>query len=202
MLRARSPPAEGVAERHGAVPPARFLPPAARPDTLERARLLDALHAGAGRRLQIVIAPPGFGKTTLLAEFVRDIDPPPAWVTLEESDSDLATFVSALVEALGRPAPGFGARTLAALGGTPDIERRSATIARAMTAEAAERFDTPVILVLDDFHQVNGSAPVTGFLDEVLRLLPDNLRVVLAGRSLPNLTVSRLIVAGELFGLG
>ncbi len=184
------------------MPPARFQPPAVRPDTLERARLNDALHTGAGRRLQIVIAPPGFGKTTLLAGFVRDIDPPPAWVTLEPGDSDLATFVSTLVQALQRPAPGFGARTLASLAGPPDIERRAIAIARAFTTEAERSFESPVILVLDDFHHVNTTAAVTAFVDEVLRRLPDNLRIVLAGRALPNLTVSRLIVAGELFGLG
>jgi DNA-binding SARP family transcriptional activator len=167
-----------------------------------RARLIDALHEHADRKLQIVIAPAGFGKTTLLADFISDGPLPACWVTLDRADADLSVFLDSIVTAIGGRNDAIAAAMRGVLSAGPGTEQRAATLARVL-ADAVERNgDDLIFLVLDDFHEVNHSGPVTAFLDELLRVLPDNLRVVLAGRGLPSLTVSRLIVAGELFGLG
>lgn len=181
---------------------AKLHPPLRRPDTLLRGRLVDALREHVERKLQLVIAPPGFGKTTLLVDFIHETALPVCWVTLDRDDGDLPVFVTALVEAFRQRVPGLGARTLAALQAPGGAERRAGALARALAAELEERIDRLTLLVLDDFHEVNDSATVTAFLDELLRLLPDGVRVIVAGRALPNLTVSRLIVEGQLFGLG
>lgn len=184
------------------VPATKLHPPLKRADTLLRARLVGALHTSIDRKLQIVIAPAGFGKTTLLADFVHEAGIPACWVTLDATDRDLSTLIHTIVHALRGQYPGFGGRTLNSLNRGGDAERRSSALARNLAAEIEDRVDHFTLLVLDDFHEVNNSAPVTKFVDELLRLLPDNLRIVLAGRSLPNLTVSRLIVEGQMFGLG
>jgi LuxR family maltose regulon positive regulatory protein len=181
---------------------AKLHPPLRRPDTLLRPRLVAALREHVECKLQLIIAPPGFGKTTLLVDFIHEAALPACWVTLDRDDGDLPVFVATLVEAFRQRVPGLGARTLAALQAPGDLERRAGALARTLATELDEQVDRLTLLVLDDFHEVNDSAPVTAFLDELLRLLPDGVRVIIAGRALPNLTVSRLLVEGQLFGLG
>ena len=185
-----------------AVLAAKVHPPRRAGGTLPRTRLIDALHEHVDCKLQLVVAPAGFGKTTLLVDFVHEAAFATCWATLDATDRDVAGFLETVVAALRRRFPTFGARTLAALHSAPDVERRTSALARLLAAEVEERVDAFTVLVLDDYHEVNDSVPVTQLVDELLRLLPDNLRLVLAGRTLPSLTVSRLIVAGQLFGLG
>src|SRR5215208_1957174 len=172
------------------------------PGLLPRQRLVDALHDHVDCKLQYVIAPAGFGKTTLLAEFVHEAALPVCWATLDPGDRDTATFVETVVAAVRGVVPRFGARTLAALHGAPDLDARASALARLFLSEFQQQSDALTLLVLDDYHEVESGGPVTQFMNELLRLLPDNLRVVVAGRSLPDLTISRLLVERQVFGLG
>lgn len=180
----------------------KFQPPLRRPDMLVRGRLLSSLHDHADRKLQIIIAPAGFGKTTLLCDFAQNTDYPVSWVLLDAADADLSHFIETIIVALGHHATGFGRRTRELLRRSREVERRSAGLAGELAAEIEETLDGVIILALDDYHEVNDSPAVTRFMDELLRVLPDNLRIVLAGRTLPALQVSRLIVQDEVFGLG
>jgi LuxR family maltose regulon positive regulatory protein len=182
--------------------PARLRVPRRRKDTLLRPRLVNALLEHVDRKLQLVIAPAGFGKTTLLVDFALEAALPVCWATLDPADRDPATFLETIVAAVRRQFPRVGARTLAALRGSPEVERRLSSLARTFAAEVAEHVDTLAVLVLDDYHEVNASAPAAQLMDELLRQLPDNLRLIIAGRALPTLTVSRLMVEGQVFGLG
>ena len=98
------------------------LPP---PNFLSRGRLLDALRTCLGRKLTVVMAPAGFGKTTLVAELARDLGPEAAWLTLDPSDNDLAVFVHYLVEAVAQVRPGFGAERAPGSPGRPRRRLRS-----------------------------------------------------------------------------
>ncbi len=181
---------------------AKIQPPRRAAETLTRMRLINALHRNIERKLQLVVAPAGFGKTTLLLDFAHETSQAVAWAALDAGDRDLAACIETLTEALRLHFPAFGARLLASVRGSSDVESRAVALARLFALEVAERIDGFAVLVLDDYHEVNDSAPVTQFVDELLRLLPDNLRLILASRSLPSLTVSRLIVEQQLFGLG
>lgn len=169
---------------------------------LLRTRLTDALLEHIDCKLQFLIAPAGFGKTTLLVDLVHDGAFATAWITLDASDRDLGTFVESLVSTLRHVAPTLGARTLANLRATPNPSDRARSLAKDLTHDVEEALDGLTVLVLDDYHEVDESGPVTAFLDELLRLLPEPLRLVLASRSIPSLTVSRLIVDRHVFGLG
>ena len=86
---------------------ARFAVPPRRPDLLKRPRLLDLLYENSHRRLGLIVAAPGYGKTTLLVDYANDTEYEVAWCRLDETDRDLATFVGHLVLALQHCFPTF-----------------------------------------------------------------------------------------------
>jgi LuxR family maltose regulon positive regulatory protein len=175
-------------------------PPGRRADAIPRPRLVDALLENSDRKLLLLIAPAGYGKTTLLTDFAHESPVPVAWLTLDAGDRDPRSFIEYTVRALQECSPSVGTATLAALAATAEIEQRAPELARILAADAGQHLQGVTVLALDDFHDVNESPAVTAFLDELLRVLPDNLRILLAGRTLPNLTVSRLAVEHNLFG--
>lgn len=185
-----------------AVLAAKFQSPGRRADTLLRARLVDALRVHRDRRLLLVVAPAGFGKTTLLADYAGDAASVVCWLNLDEGDADLTDFVQVVVQAIGRRLPGFGRNTLDALNRAVEPERRITALARTLAVEVEEQAVERLLLVLDDYHEVNDSEPVTRFLGDLLRFLPDNLRIAIGTRAFPKLPLSRLAVTGQVFGLG
>lgn len=175
-------------------------PPGRRADAIPRPRLVDALLENSDRKLLLLIAPAGYGKSTLVTDFAHESPAPVAWLTLDAGDRDPRSFIEYTVRALQEMSPAVGMATLAALAATTEVEQRAPELARILAADAGQHLQGVTVLALDDFHEVNESPAVTSFLDELLRVLPDNLRVLLAGRTLPNLTVSRLAVEHNLFG--
>ena len=125
--------------------------PKLRPGLVARPRLLERMLAGSAARVTLVSAPPGFGKTTLLAEWVHSADAGVrcvAWVSLDESDNDPALFWSYVFAALEAVVPVVSptGRELAASGQVPTEQ-----LVTALVNELAEAPDD-VWLVLDDVH--------------------------------------------------
>src|SRR3954467_6002149 len=91
-----------------------YLPPC-RPNVVLRPRLVGRLNEGLHRKLTLISAPAGFGKTTLISTWVAACDLPVAWLSLDEGDSDLERFLTYLVTALRTIAPRIGEDALAVL---------------------------------------------------------------------------------------
>src|SRR5437588_8561983 len=89
--------------------------PRLRPNVVSRPRLLERLNEGLHRKLTLISAPAGFGKTTLVSEWVAGIERPTAWLSLDEGENDPARFLSYLVAALQTIAPDIGAGMLSML---------------------------------------------------------------------------------------
>ncbi len=161
-----------------------------------RPRLLDLLEAGTQRPLTLLAAPPGSGKTVLLALWAASgrAPGPVAWVTVDPGDDDPTRFwahvLAALRETGAVPADG----SLAGLDPPPKegVERFLALLINGL-AELA----TPVVLVLDDLHEAAGLGVAAG-LRFLLRHGPPQLRLVVATRADPLLSLHRLRVAGRL----
>jgi ATP/maltotriose-dependent transcriptional regulator MalT/DNA-binding SARP family transcriptional activator len=175
------------------------LPP---PNLVSRARLLATLRAGLERKLTVIIAPAGFGKTTLVAELARELHPAAAWLALDPGDRDLSLFAHYLVEAIAQVRPGFGAQTRAWLAATPtpaaEIEDFVATLLAELEAMGEER----LVLFLDDYHEVGASDSITHLLDLLLRYLPPQIHLVVSSRAGPAFTTTRLLVQQQISGLG
>ena len=167
-------------------------------DNLRRPRLLDKLHENSHRKLIMVAAAAGYGKSSLLADFAHDTDYPVAWLRLAEVDRDLVTLIGDLLSALKGPFPAWDSRLpqLAAQTGV-----QPADLARALLHEMSEAGDEYFALVLDDFHIVDDVPAVTAFFDEVLAGLPEQAHLVVAGRTRPNLRLPRLIAQQQVAGL-
>jgi LuxR family transcriptional regulator, maltose regulon positive regulatory protein len=167
-------------------------PSQGRPKLVARPQLTAMLERESGRKLTLISAPAGFGKTTLLVDWLRgreDGDQSVAWVSLDEGDNDPVRFLTYLVAALRRTVgEGFGEGVLAALR-SPEPPRMEAVLG----AFVNELDDLPgeVAVVLDDYHVIDSEA-VHGVASFLLEHLPPNVHLVISSRIDPPLQLSRL----------
>ncbi|MEO8956449.1 MAG: AAA family ATPase [Ktedonobacteraceae bacterium] len=164
-----------------------YLPPL-RPNVVSRPRLLERLNEGLHRKLTLIAAPAGFGKTTLVSEWVAFIKRPTAWLSLDEGDNDPARFLAYLVAALQTIAATLGEGVLAVLQSPqpPPIE----SILTALLNEISTLPDD-FVLVLDDYHVLDAKA-VDMALAYLVEHLPPQMHLVIATREDPQLPLARL----------
>lgn len=175
--------------------PSKLAPPALPRDLVSRPALRAALDAGAQRALTLVCAPPGFGKTLILAEWVkRSPNIPTAWVSLDEEDLDPRRLWSSVLAAL-RACPGL-----------PQSSRLHRLLVSRTTVEidflddllqALAELQQPVRVVLDDVHHLR-HGPVIDHLRMLVRDHGPQLHLVLASRMDPFLPLARMRLNDEL----
>jgi LuxR family maltose regulon positive regulatory protein len=173
-----------------------FIPPL-RADFVPRPRLMVSLQAGSLRRLTLLSAPAGFGKTTLLGEWVAECQLPVAWLSLDEGDNDPARFWSHFVAALQTVAPNIGEDALGALQSpqSPSIE----SILTSLLNEIAA-IPNDFLLVLDDYHAFD-SRPIDAALALLIERLPPHMHLVIATREDPDLPLARWRTRNQLIEL-
>ena len=159
-------------------------------DTIRRQRLLDVLYSNLDHRLTVVHAPAGYGKTTLLVDFVHDLAMPVCWLSVDEEDRDQATFLRYLLLCLRHRLPGLdsGIEAPTALG-SPSALTDGDRVVGQMVTSLHRDVGEPVTIILDDFHCVDGCEPVMQLLNRLLLRLPPNCHLVLCGRTKPSLSV-------------
>jgi LuxR family maltose regulon positive regulatory protein len=175
-----------------------YIPPI-RPELVSRPRLIERLNAGLHRKLTLVSAPAGFGKTTLVTQWLKSAQCPSAWLSLDESDNDAARFLVYFVAALRTIEPrqesvgSIGKGALSALQSPqpPPVEAVLTSLINDVTA-LPER----IVLVLDDYHVI-GAKAVDRALTFLLEHLPPQMHLVIATREDPNLPLARLRVRDQ-----
>ena len=171
--------------------------PPLRQETVPRPRLVEQLNRGLQGKLTLISAPAGFGKSTLLIDWVATSDRPVAWLSLDKGDNDPVRFLAYLLAALQRIDPCLGQSSRAMLQSpqTPPLEQLLTTVINDV-ADSAQ----PFILVLDDYHVIEAE-PVHTALTFVLDQLPSEMHLVIATRADPPLPIARLRGLGELSAL-
>ena len=186
----------------------KFYIPTPRSEFVSRPRLIERLNAGARRKFTLISASAGFGKTTLLSEWVQDgsgetalrpascILPPShvAWLSLDEHDNDPTRFWAYFIAALQTARADLGAAAMAALQSRqpPPIEGLLTHLINEIVELAA-----PLTLVLDDFHTI--TAPqIHDALTFCLDNLPPQLHLILSGRTDPPWPLARRRARGEM----
>src|SRR5919112_4759716 len=173
-----------------------YVPPP-QPRVILRPRLVEQLNEGQHRRLTLVSAPAGFGKTTLLSEWIGGGQRPAAWLSMDEGDNDPSRFLAYLVAALQTIAANVGEGVLGALQSPQPPPTES--ILTALLNEITIIPDD-FVLVLDDYHVIDARA-VDDALAFLLEHLPPRMRLVISSREDPHLHVARLRAQGQLIEL-
>jgi LuxR family maltose regulon positive regulatory protein len=167
-----------------------------RPELVSRPRLIERLNQGMTRKLTLISAPAGFGKTTLLSEWIAGCGRPVAWLSLDKEDNDPARFLAYIITALQTIHRELGEAVLAGLYVShpqPLPPESGLTILINEIAEMGEH----LVLVLDDYHVIKAQA-INNALTFLLDHLPPQMHLVISSRRDPALPLSRLRARGEM----
>jgi LuxR family maltose regulon positive regulatory protein len=171
--------------------------PSTRPNTIKRPRLVGRLNSGLEARhlLTLISAPAGYGKTTLLAEWIATHQGNVAWLALDEQDNNALRFWTYFVAALQTLSPkSLGQTAMRMLESSQVFDPQ--TLLTSLVNDAAA-LDRAVILVLDDYHVISNQA-IHEAMTFLLEHLPPSLHLVIATRADPPLPISRLRARGQL----
>jgi LuxR family maltose regulon positive regulatory protein len=118
---------------------------------LHRPQVCQTIEQGLDRKLTVISAPAGYGKTSVLADFAQHSPVPICWYTADERDRDLGIFIEYLVGAIGEQFPNFGTRTRSVLASqSADLFQDSANIVGELANEILD-IDTPFVVVIDNY---------------------------------------------------
>ncbi|MDQ4075183.1 MAG: hypothetical protein M3220_02930, partial [Chloroflexota bacterium] len=168
--------------------------PRVRPNLVPRPRLIARLDAGLSGLLTLLSAPAGFGKTTLLSDWLSHTQRPVAWLSLDERDSDPIHLLRYLVAALRTIVPSFAQATLALLQSPQAVPVESLLT---LLLNDLVHLPQSCILVLDDYHVLQQS-PIHQAITFLVEHLPPQLHLVITSREDPPLPLSRLRARDQL----
>ena len=179
---------------------AKFYIPPLRPSHIVRPRLREALNhelslaGGFNRKLTVICAPAGYGKTSLAIDWLNTLDSPVAWLSLDERDNDPIRFLTYLVNAFRQIFPEVGGPSLAMLQATqlPAPEELLVPLFNEIAA-----IGTPVAFVLDDYHLIQ-TAAIHQFLNFLVDYQPQQLHTTIVSREDPPLPIHRLRARGQM----
>lgn len=171
-------------------------PPPVREGMVFRPALVALLRSGRGRKLTLLSAPTGYGKTTLLAQWraSREETRPFAWISLDAKDNDPLRLTAYVIEAVDRIEPGFGG-DLRGLLRTPGIDFDGVLLPGLVNALAA--LPREVVIVSDDYHLLYRS-PESNPTNYILEHMPENVQLVISTRSDPPIPLGRLRASGQM----
>ncbi len=170
-----------------------YVPPA-RLNGVPRPALIERLSEGLDRKLTLISAPAGFGKTTLLSQWLAGCQEPVAWLSLDEGDNDPIRFLLYLIAALQMIARDIGKDLLTALQ-SPQPPSTESLLTKLLNDIAG--MTGGFILVLDDYHLID-SQPVDQALAFLIEHQPSQMHLVIATREDPDLPLARLRARGQL----
>jgi LuxR family maltose regulon positive regulatory protein len=165
-----------------------YIPPQ-RPGVITRSNLNRRLNEGLNRKLILISAPAGFGKTTLAAEWIAGCHQPAAWLSLDERDNDPAVFLTYLVSALQTVAPKIGEGILGIIQAAQSPPPPTESLLTTLLNELANISDN-FILVLDDYHLIENQS-LNQALTFLIEHMPPRMRLVIATREDPPFPLSR-----------
>ncbi len=183
----------------------KLAPPRFKKNMLSRERLIQVFVENLDAKLVIITAPAGYGKTTLLADYVNRHIRPCAWLTFDESDRDPAIFVENLILAISRAFPEFNANTQFVSGLIEALRNTASGLevcSRLLVNQIYSVIPTSFDLVLDDYHIVEDQPQLNALVSFFLNYLPDNCRVLLSCRAVAALELTQLVLQGDVVGIG
>ncbi len=176
-------------------------PPHLKPNTVQRDRLTELLKKNLDKKLILINAGAGYGKTTLLSQFITRINMHRVFYHLEATDSELTVFLTYVTNGLRQINPRFGSRTntitktVAYPNGFTDM------ILGTFINEFIDTISDETLIILDDYHNIDPSRQVDRALNYLFKHAPPNLHFIIATRQTPNFLLAQLRARRELFEL-
>ncbi|MFV1873007.1 MAG: LuxR C-terminal-related transcriptional regulator [Oleiphilus sp.] len=167
----------------------KFLAPAYNPKSVQRDRLIKRLTPRQGRKLVLISAPAGYGKTTLVSQWLHNYADVSCWLSLDHYDNEPLRFWEYFIGSIAKQVPDFGIEAKSFL--QEDKQHFDAAVT-ALINELSIREDasSAMCLVLDDFHNISNSALLQQFA-YLIDFLPDNITIILTTRFEPQLPIAR-----------
>jgi len=168
---------------------------------VERPRLLAKLDDALTRKLALVVAPPGFGKSTIMHQWYDELDKRGifcAWLNLSEDEGDPQQFISSIVLALAFAGLPVNELEVGAQNGFADSSIRSISVS---LNRLLRQYSKQIVLSLDDYHLAEISQ-INALLVGLLQGLPDNVTIVVNSRKLPSIDAPVLIAEGAAIEIG
>lgn len=175
----------------------KLLVPQSSAKTFSRKRLFDLLERGLEKRLILVCAPAGYGKTTLVASWIGAHEHPVGWISLDARDNTLHGFLSYLWEATMSFNPEQAKIMVAGLSSEKRISSENNLTS---LVNAVSEYGEQVTLVLDDYHTIENQE-IHGFIKQMIQDAPPNLNLVITTRSDPPIQLGRFRGKSELLEL-
>ena len=181
----------------------KLVPPRRRPDLVSRLRLHALLDTIIDCRLYLVIAPAGYGKTTLLADWARQASMRVCWYQVATMDQNSHQFYAHFVATLRSQFASFGSDSTAALNSLVAGQGSTVQFLTTVVNDLYDHVEEEFALVIDDYHLVDKEEEIIHFVSQFVQYAPDTCHVVLSSRTLTSLPDLDLLVArGHVRGLG
>lgn len=154
-----------------------------------RERLVDTLHSNIQKRLQMILAPAGYGKTTLVTDFIHSVDVPACWYSIDVQDEDPKLFLEGILASLSARFAAFGKLTASQLAATGDVVKDAHHCITILTNEIRDAIKDYFIFVLEDYHVIEHSEPARMILNLLLEKIPENCNFIISSRTQVELPV-------------
>ncbi len=179
-------------QRSGLFLKTKLMPPRAVSDLLARPRLTDLLASNLHGPLTLVAADAGCGKTTLVADFIRNLQRPSVWYQLDHTDSDPFVFLGYVTEGIRNIVPNFGDTIFEYLSeANEELLSYPERAVDLLINEILQSVELPFILVLDDYHHIGRDTVVHRFVDRLLQYSSDLVHLMITTRDLPPLAIMK-----------
>jgi ATP/maltotriose-dependent transcriptional regulator MalT/DNA-binding SARP family transcriptional activator len=160
--------------------------PYRRRELISRTRLIESIYEQLEKQLLLIVAPAGYGKTSLLLDLAHDSELPVCWLSLDALDQEPQRFLAYFISAIAERFPNFGRDSINALKSMTSFEQDGERVLVTFTNDIAAHINEHFILILDDYHLVGDVLIIRQLLNRFLQLVGENVHLILAARHLPD----------------